>query len=107
MTEDRTSRRGFVVKMAICCTVCGKKSKIIDPYCEDDLEVNHRSVLASRVMGKGRSGLATFAGMMGMLPPLTTPITMMISKGPLKRRRTCQLLLPFSVRMLMRMRSWT
>ena len=71
VTEDRTSRRGFVVKMAICCTVCGKKSKIIDPYCEDDLEVNRRSVLALRVMGKGRSGLATFAGVMGMLPPLT------------------------------------
>ena len=71
VTEDRTSRRGFVVKMAICCTVCGKKSKITDPYCEDDLEVNSRSVLASRVMGKGRSGLATFACVMGMLPPLT------------------------------------
>ena len=71
ISEDRRSRRGFVVKMAICCTVCGKSSKIMDPYSEEDLQVNTRSVLAARTIGKGRNGLATFAGMMGMPPPLT------------------------------------
>ena len=73
LTEDRRSRRGFVVKMAICCKVCGKESVIMDPYSSDDLEVNTRSLVAARMMGKGRNGLATFAGIMGMPSPLTRP----------------------------------
>lgn len=59
------------MKLAFCCTMCGKTSVITDPHSEDDLQVNSRSVLAGRVMGKGRAGVATYHGMMGMLPPVT------------------------------------
>lgn len=59
-----------MVKMAICCTVCGKSSKIMDPYSPEDLKVNTRSVVAARTISKGRNGLATFVGIMGMPPPL-------------------------------------
>ena len=57
-------------KLMISCTVCGKSSAITDPYQEEDQEVNTRSFLAVMMTGQGRAGLATFAGMMGMLPPL-------------------------------------
>ena len=40
-------------------------------YSEEDLEVNLRSVLAARAIGRGRTGLATFTGFMGMLPPIS------------------------------------
>lgn len=72
VSENRSSRRGLVVKIAICCSVCGKKSVLTDPYSDEDLEVNQRSVLAARAIGKGRQGLATFTGMMGMLPPVAS-----------------------------------
>ena len=71
----RTDEAGedLLWKMAICCKVCGKESVIMDPYSSDDLEVNTRSLVAARMMGKGRNGLATFAGIMGMPSPLTRP----------------------------------
>ena len=58
-------------KISICCTICSKKSLITDPYCEEDLEENSRSVLAMRAIGQGRAGLATFTGLMGMHPPVS------------------------------------
>ena len=42
------------------------------PYDNEDLRVNTRAVLASRTAVCGRAGLATFAGMIGMVPPLTS-----------------------------------
>ena len=54
--------------LAICCSVCGKLACITDPYNDDNLDVNRRSVLAMRTIGKGRAGLATFSGMMVMKP---------------------------------------
>ena len=68
--QDRRSRRGFVVRLDIVCSVCGKTSNIMNPYREEDLQVNTRAVVAARSAGKGRTGLCHFAGMMGMLPPL-------------------------------------
>lgn len=68
--EDRSQRRGFVSKLDISCSVCGKSSSIQDPYDNNDLQVNTRAVLASS--GHGLAGLAEFAGMMGMVPPLTS-----------------------------------
>lgn len=70
VTEDRKARRGFVSKVMIACSVCGKTSAITDPYQEEDQKVNTRAILAARTAGQGRAGLATFTGMMGMLPPL-------------------------------------
>ena len=63
----------FGFKVSVCCTVCGKKSLVTDPYCEEDLAVNSRSILGMRVIGKGRASLESFAGIMGMLPPLSKP----------------------------------
>ena len=47
------------------------KSAITDPYQKRDLETNTNFVLAMRAVGKGRAGLKTFCGMMGMLPPVS------------------------------------
>ena len=35
--------------------------------------MSSKSVLAMRVVGKGRSVLETFSGLMGMLPPISQP----------------------------------
>ena len=71
VVEDRNLRRGVVSKLSICCSVCGKSSAIKDSYQKRDLETNTKSVLAMTVIGKGRAGLETFCGMMGMLPPVS------------------------------------
>ncbi len=73
VTEERKSRRGLVSKVSICCTVCGKKSLVTDPYREEDLAVNSRSILGMRVIGKGRASLESFTGIMGMFPPPPPP----------------------------------
>ena len=52
VTEKRQSRRGLVSKVSICCTVCGMKSLVTDPYREEDLAVNSRSILGMKVIGK-------------------------------------------------------
>ena len=70
--EDRIQRRGFVSKLEIFCSVCWKMSTITNPYCDEDRQVNTRAVLAARMAGYGRSGLADFAGVMGMVPPVTS-----------------------------------
>ena len=71
ITEDRKNRRGLVSNLSISCSVCGKSSAITDSYCKKDLEVNNKSVLAMRAIGKGRTALETFCGLMGMLPHST------------------------------------
>ena len=71
MTVKPSNRRGLVVEVAICCKICGTSALVVDPYDADDLEVNGRSVLAMRTIGRGRTGLATFCGMMGMPPPIS------------------------------------
>ncbi len=73
VTEESNSRRGLVSKLSISCSVCGKSSAITDPYSKKDLEVNSKSVIAMRVVGKGRGALETFSGLMGMLPPISQP----------------------------------
>ena len=70
VVEDRNHRRELVSKLSIYCTVSGKYSAITDPYQKRDLETNTMSVLAMRVIGKGRAGLETFCGIKGMLPPV-------------------------------------
>ena len=59
ITEDRKNRRGLVSNLSISCSVCGKSSAITDSYCQKDLEVNSKSVLAMRAIGKGRTALET------------------------------------------------
>ena len=71
VTVEPSSRRGLVTQVAICCNICGTYALVTDPYDDDDLEMNGRSVLAMRSIGRGRAGLATFCGMMGMPPPIS------------------------------------
>ena len=59
-------------KISICCTVCGKKSLVTDPYRAEDVVVNSRAHLAMRTIGKGRAGLATSSGMMSTALPITS-----------------------------------
>ena len=59
-------------KISICCTVFGKKSSVTDPYRAEDVVVNSRAHLAMRTIGKGRAGLATFSGIIGVAPPITS-----------------------------------
>ena len=66
MTVKPSNRRGGYLLQD-----CGTSALVVDPYDADDLEVNGRSVLAMRTIGKGRTGLATFCGMMGMPPPIS------------------------------------
>ena len=54
VVEDRNQRSGLVTKLSICFSVCGKSYAITDPYQKRDLETNTKSVLAMRVIGKGR-----------------------------------------------------
>ena len=42
---------------------------LTDSYREEDLAVNSRSIIGMRVIGKGRSSLESFTGIMSMLPP--------------------------------------
>ena len=69
--EDRSLRRSLVSSIALHCTVCTWSTKLTNSYSEEDLEVNQWSVLAARAVGRGRSGLSTFTGFMGMLPPIS------------------------------------
>ena len=59
ITEDRKNRRGLASNLSISCSVCGKSSAITDSYCQKDLEVNSKSVLAMRAIGKERIALET------------------------------------------------
>lgn len=101
LTEDRSRRRGFVCKLEICCSVCGKSSNITNPY---NTEVNSRSVLAARAIGKGRADLATFAGMMGIPPPVAN-INFVYHEERLAKA-TEVVKQQNSARMLRRMRWW-
>ena len=73
VTEEMQSRRGLFCYVSICCTLCGNKSLVTDPYCEEDLAVNSRFILGLRVVGKGRAAMESLTGIMGMLPPLSMP----------------------------------
>ena len=67
--------------------------KLTNPYSEEDLEVNQRSVLPVRAIGRGRSGLTTFTGFMGMLPPISQAHyishTEQIRRQQKRRSQTC------------------
>ena len=72
--EDLSTRRGLVSKLAICCTntECGREAKVSDPYSSETKSLNTRSILAMREIGRGRSYLESFCGVMDMLPPVVS-----------------------------------
>ena len=68
--KDFSCRRGWVAKISLSCSHCKKEVVVTDPYKKEDVSVNSRATLAMRAIGKGRSSLQTFSGVMGMLPPV-------------------------------------
>ena len=72
LRHDLNSRRGLVSDLRICCTntECNKEEKVSDPYSPEAKALNLRSALSMRVIGKGRTGLESFCGVMVMLPPV-------------------------------------
>ena len=58
LRESLVSRRGIVSKLVICCTVCDKKAVISDPYAPDAKQLNSRSVMAMRAIGRGKTSLS-------------------------------------------------
>ena len=68
--KDFSCRRGWVAKISLSCSHCKKEVVVTDPYRKEDVSVNSRATLAMRAIGKGRSALQTFSGVMGMLPPV-------------------------------------
>ena len=69
--EDFGARKGLVTKMMIACTNCEFERFLSDPGSSQGTEVNYKSVLAMRMIGKGREGLATVSAIMDLPPPLT------------------------------------
>ena len=73
LRESLVSRRRIVSKQVICCTVCDKKAAISDPYAPDAKQLNGRSVMAMRAIGRGQTSLQSFCGLMDILPPVAAP----------------------------------
>ena len=46
--EDLASRRGLVLRMTICCTVCDQKVHVSEPYSDKAKSLNTKYVLAMR-----------------------------------------------------------
>ena len=72
--ETLGARKGLVSKLVISCTssACQEKARVIqDPKSAEDAALNIRAILGMRAIGRGRSGMDAFCGMMDMLPPLT------------------------------------
>ena len=67
LDEDMVTRRGLVTKLFISCTKCGL---ITDPY-KEAKSLNSRSILAGREIGRGRTSLARFLGLMDLPPTVS------------------------------------
>ena len=72
--EDQNSKKGFATLLLKCASSKYKYSSSFYSSSKVDagqaFEVNRRVVLASRNIGVGHQGLAKFAGVMNMLPPM-------------------------------------
>ena len=62
----------MVLKLMICCTntACNKEAAISDPYSPESKSLNARAIMGMRDIGRGRSGLESFCGVMDMVPPV-------------------------------------
>ena len=74
LREELATRRGLVSKLMTSCTntACDYEIVMSDPRSEGAKSLNARSVLGMRAIGRGRSSLESFCGLMDMLPPLAT-----------------------------------
>ena len=75
IVDDVAVRRGFVTRLTVKCSQpgCDTFAHITNPYNAEDLKVNTMSVLAARMIGRGRSGLETFSAFVNLPPPLSWP----------------------------------
>jgi len=108
VVDDSSCKSGLVSKLSIVRRVCGKSSPFADPYCQEDLAVNTKSVVTARAIGKERAGLETFGELMGLSPPLQLLPFQSTTRSwkLLARRRNVpfSLLLTSFVRMLMKIK---
>ena len=63
--KDFSCRTGWVAKISLSSSHCKKEVVVTDHYKKEDVSVNSRATLAMRAIGKGRSALQTFSGVMG------------------------------------------
>ena len=71
--EDLVLRRGICTKLSLSCTnlyCAGSDDAFCDPS-KHSKAFNTRFILAGKMCGRGRSGLETISGFMGLPPPLT------------------------------------
>ena len=71
--EDLVLRRGICTKLSFSCTnfyCAGIDDAFCDPF-KHSKAYNTRFILAGMMCGRGRSGLETISGFMGLPPPLT------------------------------------
>ena len=85
--KDFSCRRGWVAKISLSCSHCKKEVVVTDPYRKEDVSVNSRATLAMRAIGKGRSALQTFSGVMGMLLPVCAQAYISHNKNILEASR--------------------
>ena len=72
--EDLVSRRGICTKLSLSCTnlyCAGSDDAFCDPS-KHSKAYNTRFILAGKMCGRGRAGLETISGFMGLPPPLTS-----------------------------------
>ena len=71
--KDLVLRRGICTKLSLSCTnsLCaGSDDAFCDPS-KHSKAYNSRFILAGRMCGRGRAGLETISGFLGLPPPLT------------------------------------
>ncbi len=73
VAEDYSLRKGLVTEISIYCTSenCTFKRFLSDPRSSLASDINFKSVLAIKMIGKSREGLATVTAIMHLPPPLS------------------------------------
>lgn len=66
-------RQGIATDLYIKCLSCGSRTPIREPHIpgSKQLELNRRSVYATRIMGRVHAGLARFCAIMNVPPPVS------------------------------------
>ena len=71
LVEDLGVRRGLVTLLRVSCSSCVWSMTVTDPRMSKSSALNTRSVLGSRLCGRGRSGIETVCAILDLPPPIT------------------------------------
>ena len=72
LVEKMSVRRGLVTSLSFQCTGCTWTRDLSDPASQASKALNDRSILGSRLCGRGRSGIESVCAMLNLPPPLST-----------------------------------